>query len=126
MVKETRIKRNTPMVELDDEGLMAVILAMRNVENYKIGDIKIIGKPGYVDGDGKILQYIWRTRGDSKTRISHRMREGTVFSWENPPPGGHPGEDFNCRCRVEELSPQKAICQMKPPSHAFQIRILTG
>jgi len=126
VVKETGIKRNTPMVELDDEGLMAIILAMRKVENYKIGDIKIVDKPGYMDGDGKILQYIWRTRDDSKTRRSHRIREGAVFSWENPPPGGHPGEDFNCRCRAEELSPKKAVRQMKPPSHSFQIRILTG
>jgi uncharacterized protein with gpF-like domain len=63
---------------------------------------------------------------DSKTRRSHRMREGAVFSWDNPPPGGHLGEDFNCRCRAEDLSPKKSAHRLKPPSHAFQIQILTG
>ncbi len=118
VVKETGIKGKTSMVKLNDDQLMSVLLAMRRYENYKIGDIRISDKPGYADGDGKILQYIWRTRGDSKTRMSHRMREGAVFSWENPPPGGHPGEDFNCRCRAEELSPKKAVYRMRPCLHA--------
>lgn len=118
VVKETGIARDTILADLSDEQLMSVLLAMRNVEDYKIGDIKISDKPGYADGDGKILQYIWRTRGDSKTRISHRMRNGAVFSWENPPQGGHPGEDFNCRCWAEELSPKKAVYHMRPHLHA--------
>ncbi len=118
VVEETGIAGNTPMSSLNGEQLMSVLLAMRTYENYKIGDIKISGKPGYVDGDGKMLQYIWRTKGDKKTRMSHRMREGAVFSWENPPPGGHPGEDFNCRCWAEELSQKKAMPKMKPRLHA--------
>ena len=24
-----------------------------------------------------------------------------MFSWDNPPAGGHPGTDYNCRCRAE-------------------------
>jgi hypothetical protein len=46
-------------------------------------------------------RYIWRTVGDGKVRSSHAEREGEVFSWDNPPDGGHPGEAPNCRCWAE-------------------------
>ncbi len=45
--------------------------------------------------------YIWRTRGDDKVRPSHAANEGKVFSWNSPPPTGHPGVDYNCRCTAE-------------------------
>lgn len=45
--------------------------------------------------------YIWRTRGDGKVRASHAANNGRIFSWDNPPPVGHPGEDFGCRCTAE-------------------------
>ena len=48
--------------------------------------------------------YIWRTRNDGKVRSSHADREGQVFAWDDPPVGGHPGEDYNCRCRAEPLA----------------------
>lgn len=47
--------------------------------------------------------YIWRTQRDDVVRSEHAVREGQVFSWENPPPGGHPGEAYGCRCRAEPL-----------------------
>ena len=43
-------------------------------------------------------QYVWETRGDSKVRLSHRRNEGKIFRWDTPPPTGHPGQDYNCRC----------------------------
>ncbi|MCW8915521.1 MAG: phage minor head protein [Magnetovibrio sp.] len=46
--------------------------------------------------------YIWHTQGDGKVRESHAERDGKKFSWDNPPEGGHPGEDYNCRCWAEE------------------------
>lgn len=46
-------------------------------------------------------QYIWRTRGDGKVRASHAANNGRIFSWDNPPATGHPGEDYNCRCTAE-------------------------
>lgn len=45
-------------------------------------------------------QYIWRTRRDAKVRLSHRMNDGRLFSWDNAPESGHPGEDYNCRCEA--------------------------
>ena len=32
------------------------------------------------------------------------MNDGKVFSWDSPPEGGHPGEDYGCRCEAEEFS----------------------
>ncbi len=45
--------------------------------------------------------YVWRTRGDGKVRATHAANNGRIFSWDNPPPTGHPGEDYNCRCTAE-------------------------
>ncbi|MFZ4125704.1 MAG: phage minor head protein [Rickettsiales bacterium] len=47
--------------------------------------------------------YIWRTEGDEKVRASHAINNGLIFSRENPPSTGHPGEDYNCRCWAEPV-----------------------
>ena len=49
--------------------------------------------------------YIWRTRSDGKVRAAHAANNGRIFSWDTPPPMGHPGEDFNCRCTAEPYVP---------------------
>lgn len=49
--------------------------------------------------------YIWRTRGDEKVRPSHAANDGKIFSWDSPPPTGHPGEDYGCRCTAEPYQP---------------------
>ncbi len=54
--------------------------------------------------------YIWRTRGDSKVRSEHAARDGQVFSWDDPPEGGHPGEAPNCRCTAEVVEDNKSEC----------------
>lgn len=51
-------------------------------------------------------QYIWRTRRDGKVRSAHAEREGQIFLWDEPPEGGHPGEDYNCRCTAEPYFPE--------------------
>lgn len=53
--------------------------------------------------------YIWRTQRDSKARSSHAEREGKIFRWDDPPEGGHPGEDSNCRCWAEEISSETEL-----------------
>ncbi len=50
--------------------------------------------------------YIWRTRGDEQVRWDHLVREGKIFRWDNPPEGGHPGADHNCRCWAEPYEPE--------------------
>ena len=49
--------------------------------------------------------YIWRTRGDNKVRASHAANNGRIFAWDDPPPTGHPGEDFGCRCWAQPYRP---------------------
>ena len=59
-----------------------------------------------------IDRYIWRTSLDERVRgnpgglypkakPSHYAREGQIFSWSQPPVGGHPGEAIMCRCYAE-------------------------
>ena len=45
-----------------------------------------------------VERYVWTTSGDERVREEHAALEGQVFSWDNPPEPGHPGEDFQCRC----------------------------
>lgn len=49
-----------------------------------------------------VHEYIWRTSKDERVRDSHRL-EGQRFSWNAPPPPGHPGEDYQCRCYAEPV-----------------------
>lgn len=58
--------------------------------------------------DRPTTHYIWRTRNDGKVRSAHAEREGEIFSWDNPPPGGHPGEDYGCRCTAEPYVPEQS------------------
>lgn len=51
--------------------------------------------------------YIWRTKEDDKVRSAHAEREGEIFNWHIPPEGGHPGEDYNCRCWAEPYKPER-------------------
>lgn len=45
-----------------------------------------------------IGRYEWSTSRDERVRASHAEREGKIFSWDNPPPDGHPGMPIRCRC----------------------------
>jgi SPP1 gp7 family putative phage head morphogenesis protein len=73
-----------------------------------------------------IEEYVWDTVKDAKVRPTHKHRQDVVFSWSKPPPGGHPGEDYNCRCtarpkldqilarrrEVEQPAPEFSITQI--------------
>lgn len=59
-------------------------------------------------------KYIWRTARDARVRgnpdglypkaePSHFDREGKVYNIDDPPEGGHPGEEINCRCYPEPV-----------------------
>ena len=49
--------------------------------------------------------YIWRTSGDDRVRERHSAREGGIYDWNAPPEGGHPGEEYGCRCTAEKYFP---------------------
>jgi SPP1 gp7 family putative phage head morphogenesis protein len=45
-----------------------------------------------------IDEYMWETERDERVRHDHAQRDGKIFSWDDPPDDGHPGEPVNCRC----------------------------
>lgn len=45
--------------------------------------------------------YIWRTKHDGRVRSEHAVNDGKLFSWNERPVTGHPGEEYNCRCVAE-------------------------
>lgn len=49
--------------------------------------------------------YIWRTTGDDRVRERHSAREGGIYDWNAHPEGGHPGEEYGCRCTAEKYFP---------------------
>ena len=62
--------------------------------------------------------YIWRSSDDDKVRASHAAHDDRLFSWDDPPEGGHPGQAWGCRCHAEPfvlgLSPGHADPQDDP------------
>lgn len=58
------------------------------------------------------IQYIWRTVGDSDVRHDHRVLNGKVYPWDQPPVAdqranvhANPGCIYNCRCFAEPIFP---------------------
>lgn len=76
-------------------------------ENYiRYGEPIRLFEAKATEGNRPTTHYIWRTQGDSKVRPSHRANDGKIFSWDDPPPTGHPGEDFGCRCFAQAYYPE--------------------
>jgi SPP1 gp7 family putative phage head morphogenesis protein len=85
----------------DDETKRVVISGKDNVNNISGGELALafglFTKSEQVARG--ILNYVWRTVGDSRVRPTHRSNEGVVFSWLSPSPiTGHPKTQFGCRC----------------------------
>ena len=47
--------------------------------------------------------YVWTTQRDARVRSDHAVRDDRIFRWDNPPEGGHPSQDFGCRCYARAL-----------------------
>jgi SPP1 gp7 family putative phage head morphogenesis protein len=66
--------------------------------------LKLNGKvTGYRQQAAGISKYMWTTSMDERVRPTHQELEGKVFRWDAPPPPGHPGEDYRCRCTAFPL-----------------------
>lgn len=50
-----------------------------------------------------VTRYLWRGVLDRRERPEHVRREGQEFSWDAPPPDGHPGTPILCRCSAEPI-----------------------
>jgi len=54
-----------------------------------------------------VKRYTWLTCSDEKTCPECAKNNGKTFSWDNPPPTGHPGEGKSCpngHCRCIPLA----------------------
>ncbi|MFN0115325.1 MAG: phage minor head protein [Paracoccaceae bacterium] len=73
-----------------------------SVEAYRraFGDYIRTGAPIRVAPKevGTSGRHVWRTRRDDRVRLAHRINDGHLFDWTDPPVKGHPGEAFGCRC----------------------------
>jgi hypothetical protein len=66
--------------------------------------------------------YVWRSTGDSRVRHSHAARHGEVFAWDEPPSGGHPGTEHNCRCWAEPYYGDPGVPDaLQPLDHHQQV-----
>ncbi len=76
--------------------------------------------------DAGVTHYQWRTAGDQRVvgnpsglypkgnakHMNHFDRNGKIFSWNDPPPDGHPGFAIMCRCvSLPVLNPRKMKIQ---------------
>ena len=51
-----------------------------------------------------VKRYIWETMRDDRVRDTHRVKEGKIYSFDNPPADtGNPGDDYNCRCKARPI-----------------------
>jgi putative chitinase len=65
----------------------------------------------------QLASYIWRSQDDARVRAAHAELDDRAFAWSDPPPGGHPGEAWNCRCTAEPILdrqniPEGAVCDI--------------
>lgn len=70
-----------------------VKLIARDQTNKGIGQLTMLRQT-----EAGIRRYEWEDSGDQRVRPLHRENNGFVFSWNDPPPTGHPGHAINCRC----------------------------
>ena len=50
-----------------------------------------------------IERYRWVTAGDERVRSSHAELNNKIFSYNNPPSVGNPGQPVQCRCVAQPL-----------------------
>jgi predicted chitinase len=73
---------------------------------------------GYLQTEAlQVERYTWRSSDDSRVRASHSEYDDRIFSWSDPPEGGHPGQERNCRCTAEPIIdpasiPEGAVCDI--------------
>lgn len=48
--------------------------------------------------------YVWMTQNNERVRGTHANRMNAIERWDAPPEGGHPTQDFGCRCYALPLS----------------------
>lgn len=93
-------QRASELAEEIQDRLDVAASDAKRVANDQIG--KFFGEMNRVRQQALGIDgYYWRGVQDNRERPEHLEREGEFFRWDDPPEGGHPGEDINCRCWAE-------------------------
>lgn len=92
----------------EPDGRASVTALHARAKSFSVGqviDVQVTGRETHPhpNPNRTTQYYIWRTQRDGDVRPSHAANEGRIFSWNNPPPTGHPGEDYGCRCYAEPI-----------------------
>jgi GH24 family phage-related lysozyme (muramidase) len=69
--------------------------------------------------------YVWTTQRDGRVREGHAERDDMIFRWDDPPEGGHPSEDFGCRCYARALGMEGYWERVKDSVDAFTFELET-
>ena len=74
----------------------------------------------------RVENYIWRSQDDKRVRPDHAQYDDQIFSWADPPEGGHPGQGRNCRCSAEPIIdppnlPEGAVCDILTPDRLASV-----
>ena len=69
-----------------------------------------------------IESYEWSTSLDIRVRPTHRVNEGKVFRWDQPPSTGHPGWDIQCRCTSHAILDSRKVDKIRKDVQALRPR----
>lgn len=53
--------------------------------------------------DAGVTRYVWVTSNDERVREEHEERNGEIFSYDDPPEDGNPGQPIQCRCTASPV-----------------------
>lgn len=92
-------------------------LAARFGFTKKVGGLLVQDEVGTLNGlwtmrrhlEAGIARYRWRTCLDERVSAECAAREGQVFRYDEPPPGGPPGMATLCRCTGEPMFEDEAV-----------------
>lgn len=65
-----------------------------------------------------VESYQWLTSNDERVRETHERLAGRIFSWDEPPPVGHPGMDYQCRCTSRPVLSEAHARQLRTQAEA--------
>ncbi len=106
-----------------DLGLAEQAQMLRHIDDRLIWQLKAEDRLSEEEQRAQgFTHYIWRTQGDEKVRPEHAANDGQVFAWDDPPPTGHPGADYGCRCWAQPLDGAEPVYPLESIAGALGTR----
>ena len=109
--------RETPF---DQQRLQKLLSEQYQVSGYNLRRItrdqtsKTVGSLSQIrQAQVGVEEYDWSDSSDSRVRPTHRANNGKRFSWAEPPPTGHPGQDILCRCVARPVVTAETVNRLR-------------